>query len=137
MIFLNINTLFVGKCGGINEIIMSTFHRLKKDVGNKILSKFGYACTECGSNRDILVHHKIPMKPDDSRYNDESNLTVLCSSCHMSHHRKDGDIKTIGYGRRGTNDIIYCFVEGCNKPQHARGLCKKHYAQRFRKEQQW
>ena len=116
---------------------MHKFHRLNKEIGELILKKYNYTCCKCGSINDVCVHHNIKMKPKDPNYNDETNLIVLCRSCHMSHHRKKGDIiptnlfekGTINNpgGRRGNNPVVYCKVDGCNIKQHGKGLCHKHY----------
>ena len=120
--------------GGIDKKhIMRSFHRIKRNVGLKVLEEHNYKCIKCNSEINLCVHHIVPMDVKDKRYNDISNLTVLCRSCHMKHHRKEGDIKPPvtpagnPYGRRGKIDPIICKIEGCGKMQHARSLCKKHY----------
>ena len=116
-----------------------SYHRIKKKVGDYILAKFKHECVKCGSKEDLCVHHVVKMKPDNPEYNDTENLTVLCRSCHMKHHRKEGDIKPPfppsgnSYGRRGKKPPIKCKEEGCDRLQHARSLCKKHYECRRRK----
>lgn len=118
---------------------MRGFYRLRKDVGDAVLEKYNYTCTSCGSHDDLCVHHIIRMDIHDIRYNDIENLTVLCRKCHMSYHRKNNHIpqpkhrickKGIlrnPYGRRGNEQQIYCKVNGCERLQHAKELCKKHY----------
>lgn len=115
-----------------------SFHRLKENIGNQILNSFNHECIKCHSKKDLCVHHVIKMSPKDVRYNDPDNLIVLCRSCHMSIHRKNGDIITSGnitgkgggskWGRRGKNnpEVICSFID-CEIKQHAQGLCKKHY----------
>jgi 5-methylcytosine-specific restriction endonuclease McrA len=119
---------------------MKTFHRLKKETGNAILVKYNYECTNCGSKENLCVHHVIKMKPDDEMYNDLENLTVLCRSCHLSHHRKEGDIVPNNlpppgnpYGRRGKKPPIRCLENGCENWQHGKSLCKKHYEYKRRR----
>lgn len=110
-----------------------SYHRLDTKVGDTVYQKFGGKCQECGSIQDVCVHHKERREVGSFNYNEESNLTLLCRSCHMKHHRNNGDIKTTGnphgnpFGRRGTPEIILCSKAGCGRPQHAKGLCKKHY----------
>lgn len=113
---------------------MRTFHRLKKEIGNAVLEKFNYTCTKCGQSENLCIHHKIKMHVSDERYNDIENLTVLCRSCHMSHHRSERDIVPPNlpppgnpYGRRGKKPPIKCSIFGCDRWQHGKGLCKKHY----------
>ena len=101
---------------------MSTFYRLKKDIGEKVISTYEHKCSVCGSTEDLCVHHKIKMKPSDEKYNDTENLIVLCRKCHMSHHIKEKDIR---------KPIVLCSYENCDEKQHAKGLCKKHYRQAY------
>ncbi len=118
-----------------------SFHRLNKQVGLAVLKKYDNKCTVCESVENLCIHHIIPMSPDDESYNDAGNLTVLCRSCHMSHHRRNGDINPPShlpppgnrYGRRGCKERIMCKIDGCDKYQHGRSLCKKHYEYRRRK----
>lgn len=115
---------------------MKSFHRIKKEIGIKVLEKFNYECINCGSKHDLCVHHINRVPLDSEEYNDINNLTVLCRSCHMSHHRRERHIEPKeewngninNYGRRGKgNPPVNCIVEGCDRLQHGRKLCKKHY----------
>lgn len=118
---------------------MRSFHRIKRSVGLKVLEEHNYRCINCGTKENLCVHHIIPMDVKDNRYNDISNLTVLCRPCHMKHHRKEWDIKPPPpppgnhYGRRGKVPPIKCSIEGCDILQHGKGLCKKHYERNRRK----
>lgn len=119
---------------------MKRYHRLSRDIGDATLAKYENKCTKCGREDNLCVHHIIKMKPGDVRYNDLDNLTVLCKSCHLSHHRREGDIvptppRSPGnpYGRRGKIPPIKCSVEGCEKWQHGRALCKNHYEYKRRR----
>lgn len=101
------------------------------------LSKYNHECTKCGNTEDLCVHHVIKMFPEDERYNDVENLTVLCRSCHMSIHRLQGDVVPLNpskTGRRGKNPPVMCSVNGCDRVQHGRALCKKHYEHKRRNE---
>jgi len=42
-------------------------------------------CAECGNNKDLTIHHKIPL----CNGGDESteNLEVLCKKCHNKKHK--------------------------------------------------
>lgn len=114
---------------------MPTFHRLKKEIGLKVLEKFNNQCQNCKSKIGLVVHHIERRDINSEDYNEFSNLTVLCKKCHMSYHRKSGHILSIGgngnpFGRRGTSEVIYC--KKCDRPQHAKGLCNKHYMEYLR-----
>src|SRR3990167_8478727 len=115
---------------------MSTFHRLKPNIGNAVLAKYDYRCSKCNSKKNLCVHHTIKKNIHDKDYNDIENLTVLCRSCHMAHHRATGDIRSAG-GRRGNSPEVKCKEDNCENFQHGKGLCKKHYAKKFRKKQGW
>jgi 5-methylcytosine-specific restriction endonuclease McrA len=50
----------------------------------KVLTRDGWRCQDCGSMRNLEVHH-ITFRShsgDDS----ESNLITLCSTCHADMH---------------------------------------------------
>lgn len=113
---------------------MTFFHKLNKDIGELVLKKYNYSCTNCGKKKDLCVHHIERKSPKDADYNVIDNLTVLCRKCHMSYHRKAGHVISVGnkkgnkFGRRGKDTLpVKCKIEGCNLTQHGRGLCKKHY----------
>ena len=124
----------------VKKITMKSFYRLEKKVGNAVLAKYDNKCINCGSTKNLCVHHVIKMKPNDENYNDIENLTVLCRSCHLSHHRKEGDVAPNNlppagnpYGRRGKKPPIKCIEDGCENWQHGKLLCKKHYEYKRRK----
>lgn len=125
---------------GLLKGFSMSFHRVKQEIGELVLAKFNYQCQKCGSSYDLCVHHKISMKPNDKRYNDPSNLIVLCRSCHMAHHRNKGDLHTPPpppgnpFGRRGKGPPVKCKIFGCNNFQHAKKLCHKHYMRRLRRK---
>ena len=119
---------------------MRTFHRLRRDVGIAVLDKAGWVCGDCGSSSSLCVHHTERMDISDQNYNEATNLAVLCRKCHMAHHRKAGHIippagKGNQWGRRGRgNPPVFCMVDGCDKMQHAKHLCNRHYMQRLRND---
>lgn len=111
-----------------------SFYRLEKEVGWATLKKFNYSCVECGSKEKLCVHHTDrSLKPSDKKYHHINNLIVLCRPCHMSYHRKAGHIVGNIWGRRGKGNLpVNCKIKGCNKLQHAKGLCHTHYEHRRR-----
>ena len=104
-----------------------------------ILNKYGQKCTNCGAKSELCVHHIERMNPKDHGYEQMENLTLLCRPCHMSFHRKAGHIMPPANsgGRRGNNPPVKCMYDNCDKYQHGKGLCKKHYARENRKKQGW
>ena len=67
------------------------YHTLKwRKLAKKLKREANYRCAACnkiGSLRDLNVHHKIPVKDGGDFFN-ESNLEVLCISCHAAKHKK-------------------------------------------------
>ena len=43
------------------------------------------ACVECGSPRDLTLHHIVPISEGGRRYL-PSNIVTLCRSCHAAKH---------------------------------------------------
>ena len=50
----------------------------------KVLTRDGWKCQNCGSSRNLQVHHQIfrSQAGDDSEF----NLITLCSTCHERMH---------------------------------------------------
>jgi len=50
----------------------------------QVLTRDGWKCQNCGSSRNLQVHHQIFRSHvgDDS----ELNLITLCNSCHSNEH---------------------------------------------------
>ncbi len=47
-----------------------------------VINRDGGECTACGSNEDLIVHHK----DGNDRNNEVGNLITLCRSCHVKTH---------------------------------------------------
>lgn len=43
-------------------------------------------CEVCGSDRNVRVHHRVPVAVDPSRRLDTSNLITLCAAHHAQAH---------------------------------------------------
>lgn len=57
----------------------------------KALREHGEVCFECGSDRNVVVHHK-----DGNRENDDLiNLVPLCASCHAKVHAGSDEHPTL------------------------------------------
>jgi 5-methylcytosine-specific restriction endonuclease McrA len=50
----------------------------------KVRLRDNYTCQSCGKKRSLDVHHIDSNKHNNS----ESNLILLCRSCHLKTHRK-------------------------------------------------
>jgi len=54
----------------------------------------------------------------------------FCSlSCKMKFHRKNGC-----YSSESLKDSRKCEVEGCDRPHHSKGMCRRHYMQEWHKQ---
>jgi len=57
----------------------------------KILTEHPY-CANCGIdkyNAELHVHHITPVRDDPTKFLDETNLIVLCESCHATQTQKE------------------------------------------------
>jgi 5-methylcytosine-specific restriction endonuclease McrA len=50
----------------------------------------GQRCRQCGSSKELAVHHVRPISEGGERYA-LSNLITLCRRCHQAQHRGEGD----------------------------------------------
>lgn len=61
------------------------------------LVRDGYSCTMCGSDKNVIVHHKDDSRKTGVLNNSLDNLTCLCKFCHSIVHgitkSKHGKIK--------------------------------------------
>ena len=64
------------------------FHNKRDFDGNryKVLERDEYTCQECGSNEQLVVHHKDGSGNTENTNNLMENLTTLCRSCHPKIH---------------------------------------------------
>jgi 5-methylcytosine-specific restriction endonuclease McrA len=55
-----------------------------EQLRQRVLKRDNWRCQNCGSMRDLEVHHKTlrSQSGDDS----ELNLITLCNSCHANEH---------------------------------------------------
>ena len=80
----------------INKRATLKYKNKKRFSGNrlKVLERDGHKCTECHSNKRLVVHHKDETGYASVDYNYElsnnkmENLVTLCSSCHSKLHHK-------------------------------------------------
>lgn len=52
-----------------------------------ILERDNYKCVECGSNKNLHVHHIVHRKNGGT--NDPDNLVTLCKWCHAERHKDE------------------------------------------------
>lgn len=89
--------------GSYRELLFDERWREKR---MHILERDGYKCTICGSEKNLVVHHKQYHIDKNGRklrpweYNDKYLIT-LCSSCHQRGHAKF-DIPTKTINKYGT-----------------------------------
>ena len=73
-----------------------------KALRAKLLNERGAQCERCysiGADGEIQVHHRIPVSLGGDIW-DESNLIVLCRSCHLEAHREIEKRKLPDWQRR-------------------------------------
>lgn len=58
-----------------------------REIREMVLARDGYACKECGTNEDLVVHHVIPFKVVNAHHT--KNLVTLCRACHSQLHMKE------------------------------------------------
>ena len=51
-----------------------------------ILERDNYSCQLCKINRNLVIHHVIPVKIDPSQILNPANLITLCKNCHKKAH---------------------------------------------------
>ena len=81
---------------------MSNIPHIEKYGNNKyyggkyydVLSRDGYKCVNCGSQRNINVHHIIGLRIDDDKSTDITSMVTLCRSCHSKEHYNPTSIIT-------------------------------------------
>lgn len=89
------------------------FYKSKKwaDKRAYILMRDRYKCVLCGSAKDLEVHHKVHLSPDNIGDYDvalnESNLITLCRECHFAEHKQD----RINANKKGDCDEEFYFDE--------------------------
>lgn len=53
----------------------------------RALAKAHYRCATCKSRENLEVHHRQPISKGGAEFT-QTNLQVLCHTCHKDHHRK-------------------------------------------------
>jgi len=86
-----------------------------------VLKRDGYCCTECGSKKQLVVHHKDGNGRGSKRPNNSMrNLQTLCRRCHQRVHRVLD---------RWARDFDQCRRCGTTERTHnAKGFCWKCYS---------
>jgi len=63
---------------------------VQPELRRVVMERDGYQCTKCGSTEELHCHHILPVATDPLVSADIDNCIILCKSCHMEVHRKDG-----------------------------------------------
>ena len=58
-----------------------------RELRRKVLERDNYACTECGDEETLIVHHIIADEYDFDLLYSEDNCRTLCRSCHIILHK--------------------------------------------------
>lgn len=84
------------------EDIVSTRHLIAyKEFVEAILSRDGYRCLRCDSQTELVVHHIKSEKEAPELLMEPTNAETLCRACHVTEHRKRGDVPKIKRAGRG------------------------------------
>ena len=59
---------------------------LTKTMKSEISRLYGYVCLNCGSDKDIELHHIVPLC--NGGRNEARNIVPLCYGCHCKAHDK-------------------------------------------------
>lgn len=70
--------------GSIRETLWSEYK--DKKLSAKIMLRDKYCCKVCCSNKELQVHHIIPIKQNKALIFVETNLITLCKECHKKAH---------------------------------------------------
>ena len=76
-----------------------------KALRASIFRERGKKCERCQSLGEVQLHHKVPVASGGEIW-DETNLILLCRSCHLEAHRKIEASKIPDWQRR-----LYALVE--------------------------
>lgn len=108
----------------------------------KILARDGYKCLRCGSQENLVVHHKDRTGRGSMQHNNqEENLETLCRKCHLDEHRPEylairrSKHTTPQLGKSGRWSIKFDECVSCHETtsKHiAYGLCSRCYQRQAR-----
>lgn len=74
----------------------SDFEKEFDSIRPSILERDSFKCVECGSNKNLHVHHIVHRK--DGGTNDPDNLVTLCRWCHADRHKGEPVYKIMTKG---------------------------------------
>ena len=100
-----------------------------------ILKRDGHKCVRCGSDMNLIVHHKDRSGRGKTEHNNNpANLETLCRSCHLKEHRAEHPPKRPRKpSGRWSLKHECCRECGTTKIHHsAFGLCRTCIARRKR-----
>lgn len=87
--------------GQVNKFNAKPLYKKQKE---RILSRDGYKCVSCGSDKKLHIDHIFPVALGGT--SDDSNLQVLCQSCNTSKGKKIIDKSLTNDGRIVESDSI-------------------------------
>lgn len=62
-------------------------------VSQKVIERDGYKCIQCHSDKDLLIHHIIPISKGGK--STMGNQQLLCRSCHSKLHNSKKTVTKI------------------------------------------
>lgn len=92
---------------------------------NRALREAGYTCQRCGSKRQPNVHHKSYERLGAEN---DSDLEVLCYSCHNGHHLEQSRSEPSGVYVKLVSQVVEAtpFAQVADIADDTKRLCLKH-----------
>jgi len=101
----------------LNFNILSNRSSKWKNIRNNHIKIQPY-CQACGSNKNLEVHHIIPVSVDETKELDSNNLITLCKTCHFVFgHLMDWN----SWNNDVINDCRVYYKKVINKPYNIKG----------------
>lgn len=95
--------------------------RWTTEQSSKVHKSNEYKCKICNSNKELCVHHIIPVWMDATLAKDINNLTTLCKSCHTRLHAYNAESAFVYAYKKGTTKSFWEMVKvpqiAKNKPK--------------------
>ena len=58
-------------------------------IKEEIMKQKGFKCEDCGTSRNLTVHHKKKISQHPELEFELDNVMVLCEPCHIKLHKKE------------------------------------------------
>jgi hypothetical protein len=97
-------------------------------VRNRALKRSGFQCSKCPARRELHVHHKTYERLGMER---DSDVEVLCSTCHRGEHLENPEQTSLGIYLRLASAALKLepFASIADLAEAVRQMCAKHKIQ--------